>query len=124
MDIQWNDFLSQFLTLVIIGVIPIIAHYVVQYLKAQSKRIESWITENIPSDELFELQKVARMVVKAAEQAGMAGLVKEKKAYAVQIAQEWLSSHGMEMDISAIDAAIEAAVYEEFKRDLSKTEQE
>jgi hypothetical protein len=54
------------------------------------------------------------LFVQAAEQAKIAGLIQEKKAYALALAQEWLKSRGWKLDIILIEGLIEQAVFEEF----------
>jgi hypothetical protein len=66
---------------------------------------------------LFEqLEWLAALAVKAAEQAGAAGFIYDKKAYAIKFIQDWLAKYNLgDVDVSAIEAAIEAAVFEQFK---------
>lgn len=60
------------------------------------------------------LANIARMAVLAAEQAGLAGVVTDKKASAIAAAQAMLADRGLKVDLTALDAAIEAAVASEF----------
>jgi len=60
------------------------------------------------------LEEAAVFAVMAAEQAGAAELIKDKKVYAFDIAERWLELRGIKIDLDLIDAAIEAAVYEKF----------
>ena len=55
-----------------------------------------------------------KVAVRAAEQAGAAGLIHDKRAYAFNVAEKWLKARGVTLDIDLIYAAIEAAVYKEF----------
>lgn len=63
-----------------------------------------------------QLEWAASIAVKAAEQAGGIELAEEKKAYAVQFVEDWLASQGLTIDVGLIDAAVEAAVFSEFKK--------
>ena len=65
------------------------------------------------------LAEAAKVAVTAAEQAGAAKLISDKKVYAMDIAERWLAEHGVHLDFELIDAAIEAAVYEQFNTDKS-----
>ena len=47
----------------------------------------------------------------------LAGLITDKKLYALSFAQKWLASRGVTIDLTALDAAIEAAVWAEFNKD-------
>jgi len=60
------------------------------------------------------IEEAAVFAVQAAEQAGAAELIKDKKEYAIQIAEAWLEANHITTDIDLIDAAIEKAVLELF----------
>ena len=52
-----------------------------------------------------------RIAVEAAQQAGIAKLVTDKKAYALDIASRWLSQNGLDgIDVELIEAEIERQV--------------
>lgn len=52
-----------------------------------------------------------RIAVEAAQQAGIAKLITDKKAYALDIALRWLSQNGLDgIDIELIEAEIERQV--------------
>ena len=54
-----------------------------------------------------------RIAVQAAEQAGLAGLVDDKKAYAIQVAIRWLAQVGLNgINVVLIEAEIERQVRE------------
>lgn len=63
------------------------------------------------------LMEAARVAVTAAEQAGAAQLINDKKRYAFDIAEAWLMARGVKLDLELIDGAIEAAVYENFPKE-------
>jgi len=63
------------------------------------------------------LEEFATIAVRAAEQANIAGLIKDKKQYAVEILDKSLKDHGFNVNLDVISAAIEAAVLQEFNRD-------
>ena len=72
-------------------------------------------------DLTYEVMKVTRLAIAAAEQAGAANLINDKKKYALNIAEKWLSDAGIKIDLDLISAAIEAAVFAEFNRDKSES---
>lgn len=72
-------------------------------------------------DTFDQLTYIAENAVHAAEQAGLSGLVKDKKAYALNIAEKWLATKNINIDLHLIDAAIEAAVWQEINKDADKT---
>lgn len=76
----------------------------------------SLVKSNANNTQFQTLMSIARTAVLAAEQAGLAGLIVDKKEAAVSYAQAMLTDRGMSIDISALDAAIEAAVAQELNR--------
>ena len=82
---------------------------VVSWARLAWERAKSW-----NGDATDLLEEAARVAVTAAEQAGAAYLINDKKAYAMDIAERWLAEHGIHLDIELIDAAVEAAVYKQF----------
>ena len=62
------------------------------------------------------LMSVARVAVLAAEQAGLAGRVSDKKDAAIEYAEAMLADRGMKVDLDALSAAIESAVADELNR--------
>ena len=83
----------------------------IKYFLAESKAWNPKITSL--------LEEAAKFAVMAAEQAGAAKLISDKKVYAMDVAEKWLEQHGVHLDFELIDAAIEAAVYEQFNSDKS-----
>jgi len=91
-----------------IAVVAIISA-IVSWARLVWERAKSW-----NGDATDLLEEAARVAVTAAEQAGAAKLISDKKAYAMDIAERWLEQHGIRLDIELIDAAVEAAVYRQF----------
>jgi hypothetical protein len=52
--------------------------------------------------------------VYAAEQLYKSGQGAEKKAYALQVAQQWLADRNISLDLTSLEAAIEASVKQAF----------
>jgi hypothetical protein len=67
-------------------------------------------------DKAHALEMAVALAVKAAEQAGASEFIESKKDYALDVAERWLHMRGVKVDLNLIDAAIEAAVYDEFNR--------
>jgi hypothetical protein len=88
------------LVIALIGItIPFVANAIRGFVNAHAK------------DTRFQLLlDIARTAVMAAEQAGLNGLVEDKKEYALNLVQNMLKEKGLQVDVSAIDAAIESAV--------------
>jgi len=82
---------------------------IVSWAKLLWAKAQSW---NPDTTDLLE--EAAKVAVTAAEQAGAAKLISDKKVYAMSVAEKWLEQHGIYLDIELIDAAIEAAVYKQF----------
>jgi hypothetical protein len=115
-----NVILSAVLQVLLEFLLPIVAVAIISALVSWAKllwaKAKSWNPDT--TDLLAEAAKVA---VTAAEQAGAAKLISDKKVYAMDIAERWLEQHGIRLDIELIDAAIEAAVYQQFNsKNLAK----
>jgi len=93
--------------------LPILVVALVGFLAA---KIKYWLAEAKSWNPKITslLEQAAVFAVMAAEQAGAAKLIKDKKVYAFDIAERWLELRGVHIDLDLIDAAIEAAVYEKF----------
>ena len=113
MDEFWKEFAQSLL----LAFAPIIAALVAGWLAVTIKRI--WANIQADKPELaYTLETIARMAVQAAEQAGASGYIEDKKQYAIEFIQSYLDTQGWGViDVSVIEAAIEAAVYNEFNRD-------
>lgn len=106
------DFLSDFLQRLALAVIPILAVVLVPLIIAQTRKL--WAqAKDANGDIAYAVEQAALLAVKAAEQSGIAGQVADKKAYALTVAEGWLKAQGITVDLHLIDAAIEAAVYEQ-----------
>lgn len=112
MDSFWSDLLEKLL----VAFFTLVTPMVVAFLFAQFKLVWARFKAEKP-DMAWMLEQAASLAVNAAEQAGAESYFKDKKAYALDVAQKWLSAQGVDIDLSLIDAAIEAAVYEEFNKD-------
>lgn len=114
--IDWTVILSQVLQAVLIVVLPPLAVFVAKFLQAKAKAL--WEEAKSWSPTITQLiEQAARFAVVAAEQAGAAKLIEDKKKYAIKIAGEWLLEHGVDVNLDLVSAAIEKAVLEYFHPD-------
>jgi len=114
-----NDFLSAFLQQVALDMLPVLAALAAAALIALAKKLWAEAKAAYPQA-TDQLEWAASMAVKAAEQAGGVTLATEKKDYAVRFVSDWLLSKGLKIDVALIDAAVEAAVWDEFKSPEAK----
>ena len=101
---------QKFLFLIAQALLPILAGYVVVFVKKFLDLQMAKLEQNNPT--LADgIRQAVSLAVKAAEQAGAAGLIEDKKDYAIAIAQRWLDEQGWdEFDVDILEAAIEAEV--------------
>ena len=112
MEINWNDVISNVLQAVLIFILPPLAVAVVQWVKAKAERLLAEARQWNPTVTDF-IQRAAMFAVAAAEQAGAAELIQDKKKYALAVAQRWLLANAqINIDMSLVEAAIEKAVRE------------
>lgn len=106
-----SDFWSQFAQTMLMAIAPIIAVALATWLIGMAKAAWQRIKTEQP-DLGDKLEWLAKTAVKAAEQAGAANLITEKKKYAIDYVQSLLVAQGWKIDVAAVEAAIEAAVYD------------
>jgi hypothetical protein len=106
------EFISELLQSLLLAVLVPLAGFAVQALIAwgKDKRAE------LDQKNQWMLDSAIRIAVFAAQQVYGATNGAEKKAYALDIAEKWLASKNIYMDLDVLDAAIEAAVFEQLKR--------
>ena len=110
---EWMPILSKVIEAILIAILPPLAVVLVSVVLAYAKKLWADLKQRYPSvTDLVE--QAAVFAVQAAEQAGAAELIKDKKQYAIQIAEAWLEANHITTDIDLIDAAIEKAVLELF----------
>jgi len=113
---EWMPIVSKVLEAVLIAILPPLAAAMVAWMVAKAK--EGWARAKRWNPTVTDLiEEAAKFAVRAAEQAGAAELIADKKAYALQIAEAWLAQRNISTDLDLIDAAIEAAVLELFNED-------
>jgi hypothetical protein len=117
---EWMPILSKVIEAILIAILPPLAVVLVSVVLAYAKKLWADLKQRYPSvTDLVE--QAAVFAVQAAEQAGAADLIKDKKEYAIQIAEAWLVANHITTDIDLIDAAIEKAVLELFNSDEKPT---
>ena len=110
---EWMPVFSKVIEAILIAILPPLVAFLVSIGLAYAKRVWGDLKQRYPSvTDLVE--QAAVFAVQAAEQAGAAELIKDKKQYAIQIAEAWLEANHITTDIDLIDAAIEKAVLELF----------
>ncbi len=109
---------SSILQAVLLALIAAIVPSLVSWIKAQTTLLIEKARLNAP-DVTQALIEAAYFAVKAAEQSKLAGLIEDKKDYAIDVAEAWLEAKGIKIDLHLIEAAIEKAVGEEFPREKS-----
>lgn len=110
---EWMPVLSKVIEAILIAILPPLVVALITFLIVKAK--EAWARAKAWNPLVTEyLEKAAKFAVQAAEQAGAAELIKDKKEYAIQIAEAWLAANHITTDLHLIDAAIEKAVLELF----------
>lgn len=110
---EWMPILSKVIEAILIAILPPLAVVIVSAAVAYAKKLWGDLKLRYPSvTDLVE--QAAVFAVQAAEQAGAAELIKDKKEYAILIAEAWLEANHITTDIDLIEAAIEKAVLELF----------
>ena len=110
---EWMPIISKVLEAVLIAILPPLAVALVSLLLGLAK--ELWARAKLLNPTVTDyIELAAEFAVQAAEQAGAAELIEDKKQYAIQIAEAWLEAHHLTVDLDLIDAAIEKAVLELF----------
>ncbi len=111
-----NSILQLVLETLITVLVPILVGYLVKFIDAKIKELHSFVER----ENLWYVYDVVKQLVYAAEQSGLAGLIAAegaaKKEYVLKKAQEYLDAKGIKVNVSTLEAMIEAAVYEAFNK--------
>jgi hypothetical protein len=108
---EWMPILSKVVEAVLVAILPPLAVALIAWLIGLAKK--AWAEFKLINPTVADyLEYAARFAVEAAEQAGAAKLIEDKKEYAIRIAEVWLAEYHVTIDIDLIDAAIEKAVRE------------
>lgn len=109
-DVLWK-FVESFVVALVPILVPLLAAWILPKVIGAWKGLKDRLGDNA-----WMLDDVATIAVRAAEQAKVGALAAEKKDYAIGVAQAYLKEKGIKLDLALIDAAIEAAVLQEFNR--------
>ena len=113
---QIIDLLQEFVFNLMVLALPIIAGFVIALLKAWIEKVLAEAEEKRPKL-AYAIKEAVSLGIKAAEGLELAELISDKKSYALNIAQTWLDKEGWgEIDISILEAAIEAEVLQVFNQ--------
>ena len=95
-------------------VAPVLATIIVALVATVLRSADKWLKTNVSSREYSILAAIAGTAVLAVEKQFVGEGSDLKKSFAHQYADSLLSSKGIKLDHEAVDAAIEAAVYQHF----------
>lgn len=118
---QYSQYYNVFIQQVLQLLAPVVAAMVVGY-GIQGFRWMQQKIKNEQPDVYGVLSFVTAAAVKSAEQAKIANLIQDKKAYAITLIEERLKTYGITLELHDIEAEVEKAVYEEFQADQSYVE--
>lgn len=108
-DLQFVATLAQAILMLLLPVlVGAGVRWVLAMTKAEIARLDN--------QTLSTITWLATVAVQAAEQAKVAGYIADKKAYAIDFCQKWLKRNNLNIDLSLISSAIEAAVLEQFNK--------
>ena len=113
---EYINLLQEFAYNLAVIALPIIAAFLIALLRAWVKKALAEAKQAKPYLYGY-LKDAVEMAVGAAEQMELAGLVNDKKEYALDTVQAFLDEHGWdEVDIGVLEAAIEAEVLKQFPK--------
>ena len=94
--------------------VPLLAAQIAVLLGALVIKAVNEIKAKLTADQLVILDTAIKIAINAAEQLKLKDAMVDKKTEALKIAQKYLADHKVQIDLSTLDAAIEAAVFEAF----------
>ncbi len=104
-----DNFWSEFLQNVLMGVGVPLAVSGIFFLIAWGKKM--WAEAKALKPDLMEqVERIAMLVVDAAEQAGVDAIIEDKLKYATDLAEKYLAQQGITVDLDIMIAEIRAAV--------------
>jgi len=103
---EYLDFFWKLLQNILAACLPILAMaltvWLAQKIREMGKRINA--------DTMDSIRIAVGIAVDAAEQAGAAELITDKKEYAIGLAQKFLTKQGIGVDVALLEGLVEAAV--------------
>lgn len=107
--IDWSGLLSTIIQAAILAAISFIVPVFKMWIEAKVEEARANVEKYNP-DLYSVLLQAADIAVHAAEQYKIVDKLLDKKNYAVNIAEKWLTERGFKIDVKLIEAAIESAV--------------
>lgn len=107
-----SDALSQFAQSILALCLPVLAAYLARELKALLRRAAGRLEAQESAEVRDLLSRAASIAVRAAEQMGGDGAA--KLTMAQEIAQKYLDTHGVQIDVGLLRGLVEAQVQQEF----------
>jgi hypothetical protein len=95
-------------------VAPVLATLIVALVATVLRSADKWLKANVSAREYGILAATAATAVLAVEKQYLGEAGELKKSLAHQFADSLLATKGIKMDYEAVDAAIEAAVFQHF----------
>lgn len=111
-----NEFLNQFLNTLILALAPVLAAALASWLVILWKKASTELRNR--NAKIYEqVLWFASIAVRAAEQAGLAFLIEDKKAFAIDYLEQLVTKY-LKIDLELNEAAniIETAVWDEFNQ--------
>jgi uncharacterized membrane protein YfbV (UPF0208 family) len=115
---DWMPIISAVLQAVLVAILPPIAYALVKMALAWAGQL--WADARLMQPTAADLiEQAAEFAVQAAEQAGAAKLIEDKKSYALEIAEAWIRKNtNIDIDLNLVAAAIEKSVGELFPHNV------
>jgi hypothetical protein len=113
MDQQLLDSLTQFVSIVALATLPVVAAYLARWIKVKIAVAHAELDAAYPSV-MGNLEWFAAIAVDAAEAAGLKDMALDKKQFAIDLAEKFLATKKITVDLDLLDAAIEAAWIEAY----------
>ena len=111
---EYTEFFWKLAQNILAASLPILATaltaWLVQKIREMGKRINS--------DTMDSIRFAVGIAVDAAEQAGAARLIADKKQYAIELTQIFLTKQGIKVDVALLEGLAEAAVLAAFPHEL------
>ena len=111
-----NSILQLVLETLITVLVPVLLGYIIKFVDTKISELRQYVER----ENLWYIYDIVKQLVYAAEQNGLAGLIENegraKKAYVLDRLQSYLNAKNIKVDVKTLDALIEAAVYEAFKK--------
>lgn len=110
---ELSDFLGLIANALLLIAFPILIGYVIWWLRSRINELK----QGLSSDKLKIIESIGSLAVRAAEQAGLTGVLRggsAKKSYAVEAAQRYFDRLDIKIDVESIATLIEAEVIRNF----------